>query len=378
MTASWRFSTLADRHRALGSALEDWSGMGTAWSYDGDPLAEYMAIRTKAGLMDVSGLKKVHITGPAASHVIDRATTRNVEKLMPGRAVYACMLNDAGKFVDDCVIYRTAPNAFMVVHGSGQGFEQLTMAATGRDVSIRFDDNLHDLSLQGPLAVDFLEKYVPGIRSLNYFSHMATSLFGVPALIARTGYTGERGYELFVRGQDAPMIWDRILEEGAAMGIIPCRFTTLDLLRTESYLLFFPYDNSEMYPFEDAPCGDTLWELGLDFTVSPGKTGFRGAEEHYRLKGKERFKIWGLKLEGKVPPENGAPVLKDGVKVGVVTQAMYSPLNDWTVAIARLPVDCAVEGMPLTVASTEAGTIGATTSPMPFFDIEKKRRTARG
>jgi len=283
MTASWRFSTLADRHRALGSALEDWSGMGTAWSYDGDPLAEYMAIRTKAGLMDVSGLKKVHITGPAASHVIDRATTRNVEKLMPGRAVYACMLNDAGKFVDDCVIYRTAPNAFMVVHGSGQGFEQLTMAATGRDVSIRFDDNLHDLSLQGPLAVDFLEKYVPGIRSLNYFSHMPTSLFGVPALIARTGYTGERGYELFIRGQDAPMVWDRILEEGAAMGIIPCRFTTLDLLRTESYLLFFPYDNSEMYPFENEPCGDTLWELGLDFTVSPGKTGFRGAEEHYRL-----------------------------------------------------------------------------------------------
>jgi glycine cleavage system aminomethyltransferase T len=121
-------------------------------------------------------------------------------------------------------------------------------------------------------------------------------------MISRTGYTGERGYELFVRGQDAPMIWDRILEEGAAMGIIPCRFTTLDMLRAESYLLFFPFDNSEMYPFEDEGPGDTLWELGLDFTVSPGKTGFRGAEEHYRLKGKERFKIWGLKLEGKNVP----------------------------------------------------------------------------
>lgn len=377
MTASWRFSTLAERHRALGSKLEDWSGMGTAWSYDGDPVAEYMAIRTKAGLMDVSGLKKVHITGPGASHVIDRATTRNVEKLMPGRAVYAAMLNDAGKFIDDCVIYRTGPNAFMVVHGSGQGFEQLTMAACGRDVSVRFDDNLHDLSLQGPLAVDYLEKYVPGIRQLRYFGHMQTSLFGVPAMISRTGYTGERGYELFVRGQDAPMVWDRILEEGAAMGIIPCRFTTLDLLRTESYLLFFPYDNSEMYPFEDEPCGDTLWELGLDFTVSPGKTGFRGAEEHYRLKGKERFRIWGLKLAGDVAPENGAPVLRDGKPVGVVTQAMHSPLNDWTVAIARLPVDCANEGTALTVLSTEAGEIAATTAAMPFFDIDKARRTAK-
>lgn len=376
MTNSWRFSALADRHRALGSALEDWSGMGTAWSYAGDPMPEYMAIRTKAGLMDVSGLKKVHVTGSAASHVIERATTRNMEKLMPGRSVYACMLNDAGKFVEDCVIYRTGPNAFTVVHGSGQGHEQLTMAASGRDVAVRFDDNLHDLSLQGPLAVDYLERHVAGIRQLPYFAQMQTSLFGKPVMISRTGYTGERGYEIFCRGQDAPMIWDRILDEGKAMGIIPCRFTTLDLLRTESYLLFFPFDNSEMYPFENEGPGDTLWELGLDFTVSPGKTGFRGAEEHYRLKGRERFKIWGLKLEGDTPPANGAAVMRGNQKVGVVTQAMHSPLNDWTVAIARLPVDCANEGTRLVVNDAEAGEIPAMTAAMPFYDASKSRRTA--
>jgi aminomethyltransferase len=145
------------------------------------------------------------------------------------------------------------------------------------------------------------------------------------------------------------MIWDRILDEGKKMGIIPCRFTTLDMLRTESYLLFFPFDNSEMYPFADEGPGDTLWELGLDFTVSPGKTGFRGAEEHYRLKGRERFKIYGLKLAGKKVPGNGAPVFKKDKQVGLVTQAMYSPLNDWTVAIARLPVDLAVNGKKLEV-----------------------------
>ncbi len=352
--------------------------MGTAWSYDGDPNAEYEAIRTKAGLMDVSGLKKLHITGPAASHVIERATTRNMEKLMPGRSVYATMLNDAGKFVDDCVIYRTSPNAFMVVHGSGLAHEQLTMAATGRDVAIKFDDNLHNLSLQGPVAVDYLERHVPGLRALPYFAHMQTSLFGKPAMISRTGYTGERGYELFIRGQDAPMIWDRILQEGAAMGIIPCRFTTLDLLRTESYLLFFPFDNSDMYPFENEGPGDTLWELGLDFTVSPGKTGFRGAEEHYRLKGRERFKIWGLKLEGDNAPGNGAPVFRDGQQIGLVTQAMHSDVNHHTVAIARLPVDCANNGTKLEVRCSTHGPIAATTHAMPFYDIDKKRRTAIG
>jgi len=219
---------------------------------------------------------------------------------------------------------------------------------------------------------------VGGIRALPYFAHMQTALFGKPVMISRTGYTGERGYEVFCRGQDAPMIWDRILDDGAAMGIIPCRFTTLDLLRTESCLLFFPFDNSEMYPFADQGPGDTLWELGLDFTVSPGKTGFRGAEEHLRLKGHERFRIWGLKLAGQKAPGNGAAVLRDGVQVGVVTQAMHSDLNQHTVAIARLPADCATTGTLLVVACDTHGEIAATTHPMPFYDTEKKRRTAQG
>ncbi len=377
MTASWRFSTLAERHRAMGSDLEDWSGMGTAWSYDKDQQEEYLAIRTKAGFMDVSGLKKVHITGPHASHVIDRATTRNIEKLRPGRSTYACMLNDEGKFIDDCVIYRMGPNSFMVVHGSGQGHEQLTRAATGRDVSLRFDDNLHDISLQGPLAVDFLDKHVEGIRNLNYFNHMQTTLFDCPVMISRTGYTGERGYELFCRGQDAPLIWDTLEEQGKPMGIIPTRFTTLDLLRAESYLLFFPYDNSEMYPFENEKHGDTLWELGLDFTVSPGKTGFRGAEEHYRLEGKERFKIYGVLLEGTTPAEEGAPLMKDGEQVGVVTIGMHSTLNNHNVGIARMPVDCAVDGTQMSVKNAD-GEIPCMAHSMPFYDPDKKIRTAKG
>lgn len=377
MTASWRFSALADRHRALGSELEDWSGMGTAWSYDKDQEEEYLAIRTKAGFMDVSGLKKVHITGAHASHVIDRAVTRDIEKLRPGRSTYACMLNDDGKFIDDCLVYRMGPNSFMVVHGSGQGHEQLTMAATGRDVSLRFDDNLHDISLQGPLAVVFLDKHVENIRQLDYFSHMQTMLFDCPVMISRTGYTGERGYELFCRGQDAPKIWDMLVEQGAPMGIIPTRFTTLDLLRAESYLLFFPYDNSEMYPFETEKHGDTLWELGLDFTVSKGKTGFRGCEEHMRLQGKERFKIYGVLLEGTEPADEGAPLIKDGKQVGVVTVGMYSPLNKHNVGIARMPVDCAVDGVAMYVKNV-SGDIACKAHSMPFYDPQKKIRSAKG
>ena len=381
MAIIWRRSALEQRHNAIGGELEDWNGMGTAWFYDHTPEraeADYLAIRTKAGLMDVSGLKKVHVVGPHAAAVIDRATTRNVDKIMPGRAVYACMLNDEGKFVDDCVIYRLSVNHWMVVHGTGTGHEQLSMCAMGKNVSITFDDDLHDMSLQGPVAVDFLAKHVPGIRDLAYFGIMQTTLFGRAVMISRTGYTGERGYEIFVGAKDTVHVWDKILEEGADMGIVPVQFSTLDLLRVESYLLFYPGDNSETFPFDDQPCGDTLWELGLDFTVSPGKTGFRGAENHYAAQGKERFKIYGVLLDGTTPADMGAKLLQDSKEVGVVTFGMYSSLNKHNVGIARMPVDCAKPGVKLTVQNDDGSQINCVASEMPFYDKEKKIRAAKG
>ncbi|MDH6266307.1 aminomethyltransferase [Rhizobium sp. SG_E_25_P2] len=377
MTLSWRFSALAERHRALGSKLEDWSGMGTAWTYDKDIYAEHVAIRTKAGLMDVSGLKKVHLVGPHAIAVLDYITTRDMGKIYPGRSVYAAMLNERGHFTDDCIVYRTGPNSWMLVHGSGSAHEEINKQAAGRNCAVLFDDDLHDLSLQGPLAVDFLAKHVPGIRDLKYFHHMQTTLFGAPVMISRTGYTGERGYEIFVRGQDAGKVWDTILAEGADMGIIPCCFSVLDMLRVESYLLFYPYDNSQMYPFANEQPGDSLWELGLDFVVSPGKTGFRGAEEHARLEGKERFKIYGMLIEADGPADLGDEVWADGKKVGVITCPSYSTLTNKSMAIARLDVDKAVHGTPLEVKG-KGMQAKAIAHQLPFDDPEKKKRTAIG
>jgi aminomethyltransferase len=377
MPLSWRFSVLADRHRALGSKLEDWSGMGTAWTYNDDLVEQHATVRTKAGLMDVSGLKKVHLVGPHAIAVLDYITTRDLTKVYPGKSVYACMLNDRGMFTDDCIVYRTGPNSWMLVHGSGTAHEEVVKQAMGRNVAVLFDDDLHDLSLQGPVAVDFLAKHVPGIRDLKYFHHMQTTLFGAPVMISRTGYTGERGYEIFCRGQDAPMIWDTILDQGKSMGIKPVCFTTLDFLRVESYLLFYPFDNSQMYPFPDQPPGDSLWELGLDFTVSPGKTGFRGHEEHYKLKGRERFKIFGLLIEGDKMAEGGDELWADGKKVGVITCPSYSKLTKKSMAICRMDVAVAKQGTPLEVRgkNLKAKAIAHTIS---FDDSEKKKRTAVG
>ena len=381
MAIIYRTSALAQRHAEIGGDLTDWNGMGTAWFYDHTherAKADYEAVRTKAGLMDVSGLKKIHLSGPHAAAVIDRATTRNVDALMPGRAVYGCMLDDRGLFIDDCVIYRLSVNNWMLVHGTGTGHESLAMAAYGKNVSMIFDDDLHDMSLQGPVAVDFLAKHVPGIRDLAYFGIIQTKLFGKPVMISRTGYTGERGYEIFCEGRHAIALWDAILADGADMGIVPVQFSTLDLLRTESYLLFYPGDNSETYPFADGPCGDSLWELGLEFTVSPGKKGFRGAENHYALQGKERFKIYGVRLEGTTPAAEGAELLQNGKHVGYVTYGMNSDLNGHNVGIARMPVDCAVNGTKLTVRNPDGTEIPCVAEDMPFYDKDKAIRTAKG
>ncbi len=371
---SWRTSALADRHRALGSALEDWNGMGTAWTYAHDLAQDHVAIRTRAGLMDVSGLKKLHLVGPHAGAVLDFVTTRDVARIAPGRSAYACMLNEAGRFIEDCILYRTGPDAWMVVHGSGAGHETVTAACIGRNVAVLFDDDLHDLSLQGPAAVEFLARHVQGVRDLRYFHHWQATLFGAPVMISRTGYTGERGYEIFCRAADAPMLWDTILAEGADFGIAPAAFTALDLLRVESYLLFYPYDNSETYPVAGDPGGDTLWELGLQFTVSPAKQGFRGAAAHYRLQGQERFRIYGLAIEAEAAPDAGTEVMREGRRVGVVTCAMHSTLTGRTLAIARLDVAAARDGVRLTLA----GGVAATARTLPFDDPKKTKRTAVG
>jgi aminomethyltransferase len=377
MALSWRISALADRHRALGSKLEDWNGMGTAWTYAKDVNQDHVAIRTKAGLMDVSGLKKLHLVGPHASAILNYATTRDVTKIYPGKSAYACMLNESGYFIEDCILYRTGPNAWMVVHGSGAGHETLARYVVGRNAALLVDDDLHDLSLQGPVAVDFLAAHVPGIRELKYFHHMPTTLFGRPVLISRTGYTGERGYEIFCKAEDAGLIWDTILHEGKPLGIIPVCFTTLDWLRVESSLLFYPYDMSQMYPFEHDPPGDSLWELGLDFTVSPGKTDFMGADAHARLKGRERFKISGVLLEGQSPADMGDAIHAGGNKVGVITCAMVSSLTRKSMAIARLEPAAAVPGTPLEIRGKHL-TARAVAHTLPFDDPGKTKRMAVG
>ena len=325
MPLSWRFSTLADRHRALGSKLEDWSGMGTAWTYDKDIYEEHIAVRTKAGLMDVSGLKKVHLVGPHAIAVLDYITTRDISKVYPGKSVYACMLDDRGMFTDDCIVYRTGPNSFMLVHGSGSAHEQIVKAAMGRNVAVLFDDDLHDLSLQGPLAVDFLAQHVPGIRDLKYFHHMQTTLFGAPVMISRTGYTGERGYEILAPAAVIPALWDAVVAAGAT----PAGLGARDTLRTE---MGYPLHGHELSVDITPVQAGLVWAVGWDKPAFAGRdalTSERAAGPRRRLRG--------IAAVERAIPRPDMPVLSaDGATVGVVTSGTFSPTLKQGIGLALL------------------------------------------
>jgi len=229
MTEVSRTSALASRHTALGSGLEDWNGMGTAWSYNSDPNAEHDAIREAAGMFDMSPLKKVFVRGPDAARVVDHVITRDMTSVGAGQSAYGAILTESGTVCDDAIIANNGENEWMHCHGSGDSMERLQESASGLNVDIELDDDLHNISLQGPKALQLLDAHTPmDLAALPYFHHRATELFGQPCRISRTGYSGERGYEIFVGSAAVGDIWDQILGHGEALGVMPCSFASLD------------------------------------------------------------------------------------------------------------------------------------------------------
>ena len=362
-----RTSALASRHRELGSGLEDWNGMGTAWSYSTDPEAEHDAVREAAGLFDMSPLKKVLIRGADALEVIDHVMTRDMTRIAPGRSAYSAVLNDAGMLSDDAIAANNGDNEWLFCHGSGKSMERIQASAEGKNVDIEFNDDLHDLALQGPKALDLLARYCSEpIDSLGYFEHKPVRLFGHEVQLSRTGYSGERGYEIFAGSAVVGDIWDNIVGEGKADGIMPASFTALDKVRIEAGLLFYGYDMTE----DHSP-----WEVGLGFTVNTAKRSYRGADAVVALKDSPRFTQAGIVVESAEALAGGEKLLHNGSEVGVVNSPAWSHRMQQSLALCHLNPDLNQTGIKLEVRG-EGIEARATVSALPFYDPKKLRTHA--
>ncbi|HEY3327159.1 MAG TPA: aminomethyltransferase family protein [Novimethylophilus sp.] len=367
-----RNSILNGRHRELGSKLDGdtWNGMPIPWSYHSDPHDEVVAVRSRAGLYDVSALNIINVSGTDAEGVLDRLVAVDVTKMLPGTSRLAAELDESGALCDDIMIIRDGKNDFRVSHGSGKTPQQLKKLAEGRNVSIESDQDVHILSLQGPKSLDVLAPHVGfKLADLPYFKHQKTTLFGCDAYVARGGYSGERGYEVYCAARDAVLLWDRILEVGAPFGAIAASWNSLDLTRVEAGLLFFPFEMPE---------GDTTpWEVNMGWGVDLDKQGdYIGKEAVLKLRGRERVKQAGLVCDSATAVETGAKLVRDGKEIGVVTSASFSRYLMLSIAMVHIKPEFSQIGTMVEVVGSK--TCKARVTRTPFYDPMRLRTHPEG
>ncbi|WP_324752474.1 aminomethyltransferase family protein [Roseovarius sp. Pro17] len=363
-----RVFALEGEHSALGAEFMDWNGLKLAANYSGITVEqEHDAVRDAAGMYDLTAFRMLWLRGPDARAVLDQACTRDISKLKPNRATYTCVLTDDGGVVDDSVVFCTADDAFLYVIGTGNSGEVIEKIAKGKDVELEWDNSLQLMSLQGPKAIDILAPNASGdVAGLKFFQHTKSKLFGRDVMIARVGYSGERGYEIYASAEDAPHIWRSILEAGKQHGIQPCSFASLTPVRVEAGLLFHPFDVNE---------DTTPWEVGLGFTIDKSKGDFVGRDAVLAKEGKERFIARGVSCPSDKPVFEGEEGLyRDGKKVGKIISPAYSHRMKKSIAIAYLDPDV-TEGATLTVGN-DAGAQKVAVEDLPFYDKKKERLRA--
>ena len=305
--------------------------------------------------------------GRDAAAVCDHVITRNMSRIPIGRSAYGPVLQDDGGICDDAIIFTLADDHYLVVHGAGACLEMLQQSAEGKEVSIAFDDDLHDISLQGPASVGFLDAHTPiDLPALGYFHQAETTLFGRPVLISRTGYSGERGYEIFATAEHVVPLWEEILSAGESAGIVPCSFTCLDKIRVEAALLFYPYDMTE---------ANTPWEVTMGWSVSRKKGDFRGKDAVFAREGQEKILMVGIVADHDDAVDADAALTLDGEKVGVVNSPGWSHRMQKSLALCHVAPHAAAEGTRLDVEG-ESGRCSATVSRIPFYDPDKTRTHA--
>lgn len=361
-----RKSALEKIHMDLGSQLDtDWNGMPIPQHYSTCPYEETVIVRSKAGLFDVSGLRMINVSGSDIVAVLNKMLTTDVDKLKPGQSAISNIVDENGALIDDVLVYRDGATEFRLSHGGGNLEDVIDGFFQGSSSTWAKDDDVHILSLQGPLALDILNPHADAdLAKVKYFEHARTKLFGRDVSIGRGGYSAERGYEVFCAAADAADLWTKIMEAGKPFGICAASWDCLDIVRVEGALLFFPFD---------MPQGDeTPWEVGADWTVDLSKPDFNGKAALEKRKGEIRFANVGLEIDAHEAIEPGAKLLKDGRQVGTVNSTTYSRYLMKSLALAQTTPELKAIGTTFRVKS-EKGEFDAHVVRTPFYDPHRLR-----
>lgn len=314
MPSTLRRTPLYEQQRALGARMVPFSGWEMPVQYTG-VTDEHNAVRTAVGLFDVSHMGELHVEGAAAGACLDRLVTNTVDKLEPGRALYTVACNERGTILDDLIIYRVGPTHYLVVCNAGNLDKMRAHFAERLAGQCSFVDRSAQtalLALQGPRAAALVSALgADDLAHLPRFGVSGGTLAGIAITAARTGYTGEDGFELFCASEHAPTLWQALLERGQALGIKPIGLGARDTLRLEARLALYGNDIDET---------TTPLEAGLGWVVKFDKPEFLGREALWQQKQQPLARsLVGFEMVGRGIARHGHTILEAGKPVGHVT-----------------------------------------------------------
>jgi aminomethyltransferase len=337
-----RTTALYDRHVALGARLVPFAGWMMPIQYTGI-VDEHHAVRKAAGLFDVSHMGEIEMRGEHAAAVVDYLVTNDASKLVDGQAMYTACCNERGTILDDLIVYRAAKDRWLIVCNASNHEKIAAHFAKAAIDHCEFKDRTHEtslLALQGPKAFDVLERAgsdAAKLRSLPSFHFRDAVIGNTPCTVARTGYTGEDGVEIFCAWGDAPRLWDELLELGRDLGVKPVGLGARDTLRLEARLSLYGNEIDET---------TNPLEAGLGWVVKFDKPMFIGKEALLEVKGSPLpRKLVGFEVEGRGIARHGY-LLRDlsGTEVGLCTSGSPGPTVGKNVGLGYLPASMAAVG----------------------------------
>lgn len=335
-------TALYERHAELGAKFAPFGGWEMPLQYSG-VVAEHTAVREQVGVFDVSHLGKVSVTGPGAREFVDSCLTNSLEKIGPGQAQYTLCCDESGGVLDDMIVYLRSDEDLLLVPNAANSaeFVRRLTAAAPEGVQVR---DMHRrqaiLAVQGPNCEALLAAlWIP--VGHDYMSFVEAHYNDIPLTVCRTGYTGERGYEILLPWDDAPELWDALVASGEPQGLLPCGLGARDTLRTEmGYPLHGQDLSTDISPLQ----GRSGWAVAWSKPAFWGRDALMAEKEA----GPSR-RLRGIRAVGRGIPRPGMSITVDGKEAGVVTSGTFSPTLRIGIGLTLLPPDVS-EGDHVTVS----------------------------
>ncbi|WP_327288578.1 glycine cleavage system aminomethyltransferase GcvT [Streptomyces sp. NBC_01198] len=370
--ASPRRTALDAVHRALGATMTDFAGWDMPLRY-GSERDEHQAVRTRAGLFDLSHMGEISVTGPQAGQALDHALVGHLSALAVGKARYTMICAPDGGILDDLIVYRLAEEHYLIVANASNAqtvLDTVSLRAVDFDAQVTDDRDAYALlAVQGPAAPGILKALTDAdLDGLRYYAGLPGTVAGVSALIARTGYTGEDGFELFVDPADAEQLWQELLAAGAGDGLVPCGLSCRDTLRLEAGMPLYGHElTAKVTPF-DAGLGRVVkFDKPGDFVGREALTAAaaRAADVPPR-------KLVGLVAEGRRVPRAGFPVTDaSGAVIGEVTSGAPSPTLGVPIAMAYVDTAHAAPGTEGVAVDIRGSREPYRVVALPFYQRER-------